>query len=102
MRVFKFYFFCCIRSKKVGEPTMTEKGISERYICLVFYYESAIDARLAKMVSLAELAKRYSEKSLGYAIQSWMCSRNTLRFLHQWENDVNEEFDDAAYEELLH
>ena len=54
------------------------------------------------MVSLTELARQYSVDSPGYAIQSWMCSRNTLRFLHQWENDVNEEFDDAAYEELLH
>lgn len=84
---------------------MTEKEISERYIRLVFYYESyesAIDALLAKMVSLAELAKQYSEKSLGYVILRWMCSRKTLRFFHQWENNVNEEFDDTACEELLH
>ena len=31
-----------------------------------------------------------------------MRSRNTLEFLRQWENDMNEEFDDKAYEELIH
>ena len=54
------------------------------------------------MVSLTELAKQYSEESPGYVIQSWMRSRNTLEFLRQWENDMNEEFDDKACEELIH
>ena len=54
------------------------------------------------MVSLTELAKQYSEESPGYVIQSWMRSRNTLEFLCQWENDMNEEFDDRACEELIH
>jgi hypothetical protein len=54
------------------------------------------------MVSLTELAKQYSEGSPGYAIQSWMRSRNTLEFLRQWENDMNGEFDDIACEELIH
>ena len=53
------------------------------------------------MVSLTELAKQYSEESPGYVIQSWMRSRNTLEFLRQWENDMNEEFDDKACEELI-
>lgn len=53
-------------------------------------------------VSLTELARQYSEDSPGYAIQSWMRSRNTLEFLRQWENDVNGEFDDRACEELIH
>ena len=52
--------------------------------------------------SLTELARQYSEDSPGYAIQSWMRSRNTLEFLRQWENDVNGEFDDRACEELIH
>lgn len=129
---------------------MPEKEISELYIRLAFYYESAIDALLAKglidaalaavtkqrfydsldeekirtsqkirdyhetiylymrqmtckdMVSLTELARQYSEESPAYAIQSWMRSRNTLEFLRQWENDMNEEFDDRACEELIH
>lgn len=54
------------------------------------------------MVSLTELARQYSEESPAYAIQSWMRSRNTLEFLRQWENDMNEEFDDRACEELIH
>lgn len=54
------------------------------------------------MVSLTELARQYSHDSPGYVIQSWMRSRNTLEFLRQWENDMNEEFDDRACEELIH
>lgn len=54
------------------------------------------------MVSLTELARQYSEDSPGYAIQSWMRSRNTLEFLRQWENGMNGEFDDSACEELVH
>lgn len=54
------------------------------------------------MVSLTELSRQYSEESPAYAIQSWMRSRNTLEFLRQWENDMNEEFDDRACEELIH
>lgn len=54
------------------------------------------------MVSLTSLARQYSEESPGYVIQSWMRNRNTLEFLRQWENDVNEGFDDRACEELIH
>lgn len=54
------------------------------------------------MVSLTELARKYSGNSPGYLIQSWMRSRNTLEFLRQWENNMNEEFDDRACEELIH
>ena len=36
-------------------------------------------------ISLTLLAKKYSEESPGYVIQSWMRSRNTLEFLRQWE-----------------
>ena len=53
-------------------------------------------------ISLTQLAKEYSEESPGYVIQSWMRSRNTLEFLRQWENDMNEGFDDRACEELIH
>lgn len=54
------------------------------------------------MVSLTELARQYLKDSPGYAIQSWMRSRNTLEFLRQWEKDMNGEFDDRACEELIH
>ena len=40
------------------------------------------------MVSLTEQARQYSANSPGYAIQSWMRSRNTLEFLRQWENNM--------------
>lgn len=54
------------------------------------------------MVSLTEWARQHSEESPGYVIQSWMRSCNTLKFLRQWENDMNEEFDDRVCEELIH
>ena len=54
------------------------------------------------MVSLTKIAKKYTEDSPGYVIQSWMRSRNTLEFLRQWENDMNREFDDRACGELIH
>ena len=54
------------------------------------------------MVSLTKIAKKYTEDSPGYVIQSWMRSRNTLEFLRQWENDMNEEFNDKVCEELIH
>ena len=54
------------------------------------------------MVSLTELARQYSQESPGSSIQSWMRSRNTLEFLYQWENDINENFDDRVCEELIH
>ncbi len=52
-------------------------------------------------VSLTELAKQYSDESPGYVIQSWMRSRNTLEFLRLWENEMNSEFNDVAWEELI-
>jgi len=54
------------------------------------------------MMSLTALVRQHSKDSLGYVIQSWMRSRNTLEFLRQWESDMNEEFDDRACEELIH
>ena len=54
------------------------------------------------MVSLTDLARQYSKESPGYVILSWTRSRNTLEFLRQWENDMNEEFDDKACEGLIH
>ena len=52
-------------------------------------------------ISLTQLAKKYSEDSPGYVIQSWMRSRNTLEFLRQWEMAENPAFDDATCEELI-
>lgn len=55
-----------------------------------------------EMVSLTELAKQYSEEAPAYVIQSWMRSRNTIEFLRQWENEMNEKFDDMASVESIH
>ena len=76
-------------SQKIGNHT----EIIRRYIRGMSYED---------MVSLTELARQYTEDSPGYVIQSWMRSRNTLEFLRQWENEMNEEFDDRACEELIH
>ena len=100
---------------------MKKGEISELYARLALHYESTIDALLAKgsididlatatkekfygslnMVSLTELARQCFEESPGYVIQSWMRSRNASEFLRQWENDMNEEFDDGACDELI-
>ena len=53
-------------------------------------------------VLLTELARKYSEESPGNVIQSWMRSRNMLEFLRQWKDEMNEDFDDKACEELIH
>ena len=44
------------------------------------------------MVSLTELARQYSNEPSEYVFQSWVCNRNTLKFLRQWENDMNKYF----------
>lgn len=81
------------------EKLRTSKNIGD-YRETVSLYMRVLTCK--DMVSLTELAKQYSKESPGYMIQSWMCSRNTLEFLRQWENDMNAEFDDRACEELIH
>ena len=76
-------------SQKVGNHTEIIRRYMRGMIC-------------EDMVSLTELARQYSEDSPGYVIQSWMRSRNTLEFLHQWEKEMNGEFDDRACVELIH
>ena len=63
-------------SQKVGNHTEIIRRYMRGMIC-------------EDMVSLTELARQYSEDSPGYVIQSWMRSRNTLEFLHQWEKEMN-------------
>ena len=90
---------------------VTREEISEPYARLAFQYEAAIAQLLDRKIIDQDfvnrhrktgIVKRYSEESPGYVIQSWMRSRSTLEFLRQWENDMNEEFDDRACEELIH
>ncbi len=81
------------------EKLRTSKKIRDYHetICLYMRQMACND-----MVSLTELSRQYSEESPAYVIQSWMRSRNTLEFLRQWENDMNEGFDDSACEALIH
>ena len=82
---------------------MTELVIQENSTVSVSFTRSEMRLMTCKdMAPLTELAKQYAEGSPGYVIQSWLRSRNTLVFLRQWENDMNEEFDDRTYEELIH
>lgn len=53
------------------------------------------------IVSLTEQTRTCSKDFPGYVIRSWMWSRNTLE-LRQWENDMNEEFDDNTFFDLNH
>ena len=82
-----------------GEKLGTSKKIKDYHETMRLYMRLMTSK---DMVSLTELARQHSEESPGYVIQSWMRSRNTLEFLRQWENDINEEFDDRACEELIH
>lgn len=51
--------------------------------------------------SLTNIARRQSEESPGYVIQSWLRNRNTLEFLRIWEEENNAEFRTGDYMELL-
>lgn len=51
--------------------------------------------------SLTSIARRHSEDSPGYVIQSWLRNRNTLEFLRIWEKDNNPDFRASEYAELL-
>lgn len=81
------------------EKLQTAKKIRDYHETMSLYMRQMT---CSNMVSLTELSRQYSEESPAYVIQSWMRSRNTLEFLRQWENDMNEEFDDSACEELIH
>lgn len=48
---------------------------------------------------ITEIAKKYSDESPGYVIQSWMLSCNTIEFLRQWEITSNRYFDNKACDE---
>ena len=81
------------------EKLRTSQKIGSQIEIMQLYVRAMV---CGAMVSLTKIAKKYTEDSPGYVIQSWMRSRNTLEFLRQWENDMNEGFDDRACEELIH
>lgn len=87
-----FYDSLNEEKRKDFERILTYTEIIRRYI-----RESANNGP----ISLTQLAKKYSEESPGYVIQSWMRNRNTLELLRQWEVAENPDFDDAACEELI-
>lgn len=52
-------------------------------------------------ILLTEIAQAHSEDALGYVIQSWLRSGNTLAFLNLWEKEHNSDYSEAGYIELL-
>lgn len=64
------------------EKLRTSQKIRSYSEIIRYYLRSMI---CEDMVSLTGLARRYSEDSPGYVIQSWMRNRNTMEFLRQWE-----------------
>lgn len=52
-------------------------------------------------ISLTEVARAHSEDALGYVIQSWLRSGNTLAFLNLWEQENNPNYSETGYAELL-
>ena len=89
-----FYDLLDEEKLRTAQKIRSHTEIIRRYVRGMSSYED--------MTSLTELARQYSKDSPGYIIQSWMRSQNTLEFLRQWENDINEEFDDSACEDLIH
>ena len=64
------------------------------------WYFRNIDAT-ADYVSLTDIVKKYIQESLGYVIQSWRRSKNTMEYLRIWELINNRDFNDAACMEIL-
>lgn len=82
----------------------TEKEFHFNKLCdveeSVRWYFQNIDGS-SDYISLTELSRKYTDKSPGYIIQSWMRSRNSLEYLRIWELINNPEFNDKACSELL-
>lgn len=47
-------------------------------------------------LSLTDAAKRFNPENPSYVIQSWLCSRNTIVFLGQWQREDSPSFDEQA------
>ncbi len=83
----------------LNEDKLREFGRISEYGSIIRRYMREMTSD--EFVSLTELARQYSDESPGYAIQSWMRSRNTMEFLRLWENEMNTVFDDEACKELI-
>ena len=51
-------------------------------------------------LSLTDEARSVNQDQPGYVIQSWLRDRTTISFLHYWETQNNENFDEAGYKAL--
>lgn len=54
-----------------------------------------------KYISLTDLAKKFSDASPSYVIQSWMRSSNTIEFLNLWEQRHNDKYNMDGYYALV-
>lgn len=52
-------------------------------------------------MSLTDIARRFEPDNPSYLIQSWLCSRNTIEFLGEWERNNNDQFNEEAFQKLL-
>ena len=70
------------------------------YICeeLIRPYDHE---RLAKNISLTDLARQKTQKMPSYVIQSWLRDYETIEFLRLWERQSNPEFDDTACNKII-
>ena len=75
-------------------------------------YETKMNSSLEKTVikylhpeddflSLTDIARRFDSENPSYLIQSWLCSRNTIEFLGEWERNNNPNFNESSFQQLL-
>lgn len=63
--------------------------------------KSAEEKSEVQYVSLTDIAKKFSDNTPTYVIQSWMRSRNILEFLKLWEQRHNANFIVEEYKTLI-
>ena len=54
-----------------------------------------------KYISLTDLAKKFSDASPSYVVQSWMRSSNTIELLNLWEQRHNDKYSMDGYDALV-
>lgn len=76
-----------------------ESNVFERQSGLTFI--SLPSNQDIKFISVTDIAKKFTDTSPSYVIQSWMRSSNTIEFLNLWEQRHNENYSVEGYERLL-
>lgn len=63
-----------------------------------------INHRLEKSyyISPTDIARNHNTKNPSYAVQSWLRDYSTLEFLRLWEQQVNDEFNNKACDEIIY